>query len=421
MYELHTLANGLRVITAPMPETRSVSVSFYVGAGNRYETPPVAGISHFVEHMLFKGSRKRPTAQQISEAVDNVGGVLNGATDRELTVYYIKVAQPHFRLAVDILEDMLRHPIFDPQEVEKERKVIIEELAMVADNPAQLAEIQLDTLLWPEGPLGWDVAGTEASVAALPAGETLDYLRRQYVPNNLVLSVAGNVTPAEVVALCEERLGDWGAGTPSNWFPADGENWKGPVLRLLTKKTEQTQITLATRGYSSRDPRRHAAELLSAALGEGMSSRLFMELRERRGLCYDVHSYTSHYLDTGAFSVYVGVDPSNGPAALEAALAELGKARDGLPEDELRKAKELTKGRILLRMEDTRSVSGWLGAQELLLGRIHTVDEVVEEVESVTTEDVRSVARELFRPDQLAVSIVGPHRSDRRFRPYLDF
>ena len=418
MHQLCTLENGLRIVTVPMPQTRSVSVSFYVGAGNRYETRPVAGISHFVEHMLFKGSSKRPTAQQISEAVDNVGGVLNGATDRELTVYYIKVAQPHFRLAFDILEDMLRRPIFDPQEVEKERKVIIEELAMVADSPAQLAEVQLDALLWPEGPLGWDVAGTEESVAALPMEETFAYLKRQYVPNNTVLSVAGNVEHAEVVALCRERLGDWESGSPSSWFPA-GDGWNGPALALLTKKTEQTQLTLAAHAYSSRDPRRFALDLLSAILGEGMSSRLFMELREHRSLCYDVHSYTSHYLDTGAFTVYVGVDPSNGPAALGAVLEELAKVREGVPEEELRKAKELTKGRILLRMEDTRSVSGWTGAQELLLGEIHTADEIVDLVEAVTAEEVRAVANDLFRRERLAVSIVGPHRSDRRFRPML--
>ncbi|MGI8554533.1 MAG: M16 family metallopeptidase [Dehalococcoidia bacterium] len=418
MYHLTTLDNGLRVITAPMPHTRSVSVSFYVGAGNRYESRPVAGISHFVEHLLFKGSRKRPTAQAISEGIDNVGGVMNGATDRELTVYYIKVARPHFRLALDILVDMLRFPIFDAAEFEKERKVIIEELAAVADNPAQLAEVRLDSLLWPDGPLGWDVGGTEESVAALPLEDTLTYFLQQYVPNNIVLSVAGHVTHDEVVALAQELLGDWTAGHPSDWHPA-ADGWKGPDLALLTKKTEQTQITFATHGLSSRDPDRHALDLLSAILGEGMSSRLFMELRERRGLCYDVHSYTTHYLDTGSFSVYVGVDPGNAPAALKAALEELAKVRAGVPEEELHKAKELTKGRILLRMEDTRSVSGWVGAQQLLLGRTRTPDEVVEEVEAVTAEDLQRVAGQILRGDRLAVSIVGPHRGDRRFRPLL--
>jgi predicted Zn-dependent peptidase len=417
-YEKSTLANGLRIVTVPMPQTRSVSVSFYVGAGNRYETPPLAGVSHFLEHMLFKGSAKRPTAQEISEAVDNVGGVLNGATDRELTVYYIKVAHTHFRLAFDILVDMLRRPVCDPAELEKERKVIIEELAMVADNPGQLAEVRLDALLWPEGPLGWDVGGSEQTVAEMPVPELLAYRERQYVPNNIVLSVAGNVNHDEVVRLCEEELGDWPAGRPGTWDPADPD-WTGPALTLLNKRTEQTQILLATRGVSSEDPSRHAVDLLSAILGEGMSSRLFMELRERRGLCYDVHSYATHFLDTGAFSVYAGVDPRNAPVALEAILVELGKIRDGVPEAEIRKAKELTKGHILLRMEDTRSVSGWVGAQELLHRTIKTADDVVDEVEGVSAGDVAAAANALLQTGRLAVSIVGPHRSERPFESLI--
>lgn len=418
MYQLTRLENGLRIVTVPMPQTRSATVSFYVGAGNRYETKEIAGVSHFVEHILFKGSRKRPTALEISEAVDTVGGVLNAATDRELTVYYIKVAHTHFQLAFDILVDMLRHPIFDAEEVEKERKVIIEELAMVADSPAQLAELQLDRILFPAGPLGWDVAGTEESVAQLPRDEMISYMRRQYVPNNIVLSVAGNVVHDDVVALCRAALSDWTPGVPGSWFGVEPQ-WRGPALAVLQKKTEQTQLTLATRGLSSHSPDRYALDLLSAVLGEGMSSRLFMELRERRSLCYDVHSYTSHFLDTGAFTIYAGVDPSNSSAALKAILAELERARDGIPEDELRKAKELTKGRIFLRMEDTRSVSGWVGAQELLLQRIRSADEVVEEVEAVTSETLKRLADEFLQPERFAYSIVGPHRSDRRFRPLV--
>jgi len=417
-YQKTTLANGLRIITVPMPHTRSVTVSFYVGAGNRYETEPLAGVSHFLEHMLFKGSKARPTAQEISEAVDNVGGVLNGATDRELTVYYIKVAHTHFRLAFDILVDMLRRPVLDPLELEKERKVIIEELAMVADNPGQLAEVRLDALLWPSGPLGWDVGGTEQTVADLPPAELLAYRQRQYVPNNIVLSVAGNIEHDAVVGLCEQELSDWAAGQPGKWETADSQ-WTGPALALLNKRTEQTQLMLAARGVSSQDPTRHAVDLLSAILGEGMSSRLFMELRERRGLCYDVHSYATHFLDTGAFTIYAGVDPRNGAVALDAVLHELAKIRDGVPESEVRKAKELTKGHILLRMEDTRSVAGWVGAQELLHGEIKTADDVVDEVERVSVDDVVVAANALLRTERLAVSIVGPHRSERRFQSRL--
>ncbi len=418
MFQRTTLDNGLRVITVPMPHTRSVTVSFYVGAGNRYETESLAGISHFVEHMLFKGTRKWPTAQEISEAVDGVGGVLNGATDRELTVYYIKASDAHLSLATEVLLDMLREPAFDPAELEKERKVIIEELAMVSDNPAQLAEVKLDALLWPEGPLGWDVAGSEGTVSTMPRQATLDYLRRQYVPNNVVLSVAGNVEHDQVVSLCEALTHDWLAGEPASWAPA-GDGFRGPALSVLNKRTEQTQVTLAVRGVAVRHPDRYAVDLLSAILGEGMSSRLFMELRERRSLCYDVHSYTTHYLDAGAFSVYAGVDPSNAAAALGAVLEELAKIQEGVPEGELRKAKEITKSHLLLRMEDTRNVSGWAGAQELLLGEVRDVDDVVAEVEAVTREDVVRVARELLPVGRMAISIVGPHRSTKPFASLL--
>ena len=418
MYELITLENGLRIVASPMPHTRSVTVSFYVGAGNRYETIPAAGISHFIEHLLFKGTKRYPTAQIISEAIDNVGGLMNAATDRELTTYYIKAAHAHLWLALELLIDMMRRPLFEVEELEKERKVILEELAMVADNPAQLAEVRLDALLWPDGPLGWDIAGTDETVSAISRDQMLTYLARQYVPNNMVLSVAGNFDPDKLASFCHERLDDWPSGDAVPWQPA-ADGWRGPSLSVLNKKTEQTQIMIATHGPSSRDPSRHAAILLSAILGEGMSSRLFLELRERRALCYDVHSYTSHYLDSGAFTVYVGVDPSNGPAALAAALEELRKVRDGLPQEELAKAKEILKGRLLLGMEDTRSVAGWAGSQLLLHNRIRSVDEVAAEIDAVQVEDVLQLANNLFKTEEFATAIVGPHRSERQFRAAL--
>ncbi len=418
MHLATTLENGLRILTAPMPHTRSVTISFYVGAGSRYETRAVAGLSHFVEHMLFKGSSKRPTAKEISEAVDRVGGMLNGGTDRELTVYYVKIARPHFALAFDVLVDMLRRPVLDRGEIEKERRVIIEELAMVNDSPAQQVDVLLDEVLWPDQPLGWDVAGTPETVASLSAEAIEAYLARQYVPNNTVLAVAGAVDHDEVVEAARATLADWPQGSPAPWFPArDGP--ADPRVKVQYKRTEQAHISLAVPGVSIQHPDRHAVDLLSALLGEGMSSRLFLELREKRSLCYDVHSYTVHFLDTGAFCVYAGVDPKQAPEAVAAILEQLAATRDGVPEEELAKAKELSKGRLLLRMEDTRSVSGWLGAQELLSRHVRTVDEVVEAIDAVTTEDLRRVARNLFRTERLALAIVGPYRSDRRFAPLL--
>ena len=417
-YRKSTLPNGLRVLTAPMPHTRSVSVSIYLGAGSRYETPPESGLSHFVEHLCFKGTKKRPTPRDISEVIDSVGGVLNAATDRELTVYYCKVARPHLELALDVLVDMLRRPLFAPKEVEKERKVIIEELAALADSPAQQVDILLDETLWPDQPLGRDVAGCEATVSAITRQMALEYLHRQYVPNNVVVSVAGAVEHEEVLELINAALGDWPRGIPSGWFPAvNGQGSARTAVRY--KNTEQAHMSLAVRGLSSQHPDRFVLDMLSVVLGEGMSSRLFLELRERRGLCYDVHTYTSHFLDAGALVIYSGVDPANAADTLKALLEQLAQVRDGIPDGELARAKELAKGRLLLRMEDTRSVSGWLGIQELLLGRVRTADEVVEVLDAITADDVARVARDLFLTDQLSLAIVGPFRGNKRFASLL--
>jgi predicted Zn-dependent peptidase len=288
----------------------------------------------------------------------------------------------------------------------------------VGDSPAQQADILLDELLWPDQPLGWDVAGTADTVSALTRETVLGYLARQYVPNNIVVSVAGAVDHEQVVQLITQQLDDWEPGEPSSWYPAqNGQH--GPALRVQYKNTEQAHITLAVPGVSNQHPDRYALDLLSAIIGEGMSSRLFMELREKRSLCYDVHSYTSHFLDTGAFTVYAGVDPKQATTAVSAILEQLALTRDGVPEDELVKAKELTKGRLLLRMEDTRSVSGWLGVQELLTGKVKSVDEVVEQVDAVTVDDLRRVANDLFCSDHLAMAIVGPFRTEKRFASLL--
>jgi len=418
-YRRTTLDNGLRILTQPMPGTRSVAVSVYVGAGSRYETPAEAGISHLLEHLVFKGTKKRPTPQEISELIDGVGGVMNAGTDRELTVYYAKVARPHFSRAADVLTDMVRNPLIAAAELEKERKVVIEELASIADSPPQLVDILLDATMWPDQPLGRDVAGSEASVTAITRDATMDYLARQYVPNNIVVAVAGAIDHDEVVAFIQDALGDWQRGVPSSWFPAvDGQD--ASRVAVMYKKTEQAHIEIAVHALSNQDPDRFTLDLISVILGEGMSSRLFMELREKRALCYDVHSYASHYLDTGSFAVYAGVDPKKAVEATGALIEELAKMRgDGVSEDELRKSKELSKGRLLLRMEDTRSVSGWLGGQEMLNGTIRTPDEVVELIEAVTVDDVRRVAHKLLDERKLTMALVGPFRSETRFARLL--
>lgn len=405
-------------MTVAMPHARSVAVSFYVGAGNRYEDEETSGLSHYLEHILFKGTKRYPTPKMVSETVESVGGVLNATTDREATVYYAKVPKAHAGRTIDLLVDMLREPLMEPGEFEKERGVILEELAATEDSPPDQAGQLLDAILFPDQPLGWDVGGTPGHVRKLTREQAIDYMRRQYVPNNIVMSVAGDIDHATIVEQARALTAGWEPAEPGPWFAAK-RGHRGPVARVKTKRTEQAHLSLAVPGYSLVHPDRQALDILSTILGEGMSSRLFMELRERRSLCYDIHSYTSHFLDTGAFSVYAGVDPHRAPEAITAILEQLAATRAGIPEEELRKAKELTKGRLLLRMEDTRSVSGWLGVQELLTGRVRTVDEVVECVEAVTVADLKRVAVDLFRTERLAMGIVGPFRSDKRFVPLL--
>jgi predicted Zn-dependent peptidase len=417
-YIKKTLPNGLRLLVAPMAHTRSVTVSIYVGAGSRYETKDEAGISHFVEHMVFKGTERRPNAQIISEAIDGVGGIINAATDREYTVYYAKVARPHLALAADVLADLVHAPLFDATELEKERKVVLEELASVADSPGQQVDLLLDELLWPDQPLGWDVAGTDESVEGLTRPMVLDYLKRQYVPSNMVVSVAGNVDLGEVEALLAPTLGSLPAGNAQEWYPAhDGQ--QAPRCSVMYKRTEQTHISIGLHALPLHHPDRYALDLLSVLFGESMSSRLFVELREKQGLCYDVHSYVTHFLDAGSFGVYAAVDPSNGRQAVEALMGELRRLADGVPAEELHKARELAKGRMLLRMEDTRAVSGWMGGQEILSREILSPEAIVERLEAVGTDDLQRVARELLRHEKLNLAIVGPYRSDKRFLPLL--
>ncbi|TET97659.1 MAG: insulinase family protein [Dehalococcoidia bacterium] len=417
-YRRIVLPNGIRILTSAMPAARSASISLYIGTGSRYERDEEAGLSHFLEHLLFKGSRKRPSAKEIAEAIDGVGGVMNGGTDRELTVYYVKVARPHLDLALDVLVDLVRNPLLDPNEFEKERRVVLAELAMVADSPQQLTDLLLDATLWPDQPLGRDVAGTPESVSALTAEMATEYLHRQYVANNVVIGLAGDIDHQQTVDAIWPAMSDWEAGTPSRWFPAsDGD---GPRCGLRYKKTEQAHIEIAVRGLPLSHPDRYPLSFLSVILGEGMSSRLFMELRERRGLVYDVHSYISHFRDTGAFTVYAGVDPQKAVETVQIILEEMARLRDqGPASEELTKARELSKGRLLLRMEDTRAVSGWLGGQELLLGKVNSIDDAIAEMEAVTLEDLQRVARELLMGDRLHLAVVGPYRSDKRFAPLL--
>ncbi len=411
MYRKITLDNGLRLITSRMPHTRSVSVVFLLGVGGCYETEDEAGISHFIEHLCFKGTEKRRTAKEISGAIEGTGGVINGGTDKELTVFWCKVASQHFFLALDVLVDLIRNSRFDVKDIGRERQIIIEEINMSLDSPRQRVDTIIDELLWPGRPLGRDVAGRKESVASLTQQQMLDYFYRHYLPNNTVVSIAGDIEQEQVQDVVSNALGDWKPNNVASRYPSDGEQ-EAPRLRIEVRDTEQVHLSLGVPGLSLFHLDRFAVDLLNVVLGEGMSSRLFIEIRENQGLAYEIHSCVDHFTDSGSVVVLAGVDSRRVDDAIMAILNQLSQLKDNVTDSELTRAKELAKGRLLLSLENSQSVANWLGAQEMLTGRILSIDEVMRFVEAVTTEDVKRVARQLLVGDKLNLAIVGPARDE---------
>ena len=418
MYEKTILDNGLRLVTAAMPHTRAVSIGIFIGTGSRYETDAQAGISHFIEHLCFKGTPTHPTAADISAVIEGVGGMINAGTDRELTIYWCKVAQDHFVTSLEILVDMLRNSVYDPAEIEKERQVIIEEINMSLDSPQMRAVMLIDELLWPEHPLGRDIAGSKESVSAISREMIFDYLAGYYQPGNAVLAIAGDISHQELVDTVNRIIGDWKGETKG----ADYLRYKEKAARRVKiekRDTEQTHMIMALPGLSVYHPDRFKLDLLNVVLGEGMSSRLFTEIRDNLGLAYSIHSFTEHLLDTGAITVSAGVDKKNMKVAIQAIINELARIKEPIPEKELTKAKEFSKGRILLRLEDSRSVSGWIGGQEVLTGEILTVDQVISMIDEVTAEELQKIAEELMLGDKIRMAVVGPIDPDEPLEDML--
>lgn len=414
----HVLPNGLRVLVAPMPHTRSATAALFFGMGARYEAAHEQGIAHLVEHMLFKGSAKYPSAQLISETIEGVGGILNAATDKELTVYWAKVASQHLDLAFDLLTDLVQRPVFDPAELEKEKKVVLEELGLAQDAPGEWVHQLLSELLWPDQPLGWEIAGTPRTVNAQTVESLLAYRRRGYGLANCVVAVAGNADPGHVFERAEALLTEPGEPAPS-WVPAAAAGGQ-PLVALQTRETEQSYLCLGGRGLARSDPDRYALRLANAVLGDGMSSRLFLEVRERRGLAYDVHSYVSAFHDTGAVVVSAGVDPEQTAPAVRAILDEIDKLRQSpVPEAELRKVKEYLKGRTLLGLEDSSSVAQWYATQELLTTELLTPDDAVARIDAVSADDVQRIAQRIFTTEWLNASLIGPEDQPDRLRDLL--
>jgi predicted Zn-dependent peptidase len=411
MYRKTVLDNGLKVITSTMPHSRSVSIAFLVGAGSCYESQEEAGISHFTEHLFFKGTQRRPTAKEISQDIEGVGGIINASTDKEATIFWCKVASSHFAIALDVLSDLLLNSRFESTDIEKERQVVIEEINMDLDIPQQRAGMLIDELLWPEQPLGREVAGTKKTVSGINRGQMLSYIGRRYAPNNIVASIAGDIQHEQAVAQIKPLLDKWSAKEVATQYIADDRQTQ-PRLRTESKEGEQAHLCLAVHGFSRFHRQRFVLDLLNTVLGGGMSSRLFTEIREHKGLAYDIHSYVEHFLDSGSFIVYAGVDPAKVETAVEAILGELSKLKQGISSDELTRAKELSKGRLQLRLEDSQNLALWLGSQELLIQHILTLDEVISIVDAISIDELEQVAEKLLASEQLNLAIVGPIKNE---------
>ena len=340
------LQGGIRVLTSTLPHTNAVNLSFLFGAGSRYETDDLIGASHLFEHMLFKGTNRRPTPRQISEVVEGVGGSINAFTDREVTGYWCRMPRSHYREGLDLLADMVQNSLFRDEDIDKEKQVVFEEIRAIHDMPAARASEIQDKLLWPDQPMGRDVAGTVESVAAISRDAMLEYLHTQYAASNMVIAVTGNIEHQEIVEQVESVIGGLHDGEILPMFPYV-DNLQGPQVVVERRETEQAHLSIGIKGISFFDEDRHALGLFSVILGESMSSRLFEEVREKRGLAYDIHGGMSAYYDCGAIGVESGVDPKRAAEALPVIMDVVCGMRDGVTEREFTQAKELCKGRLL--------------------------------------------------------------------------
>jgi len=418
-YSKTILDNGLTVVTMPMPFVRSVCISIFLAAGSRFESDAEAGAAHFLEHILFKGSEHWPTARHISEAVEGIGGLLNAGTGREMTMYWVKVAQPHVRVALDVLSDMLMRPLMEPAEMEKERQVIIEEINMLHDSPESQVQSNINQLYWADHPLGREIVGFKETVGAMTREALQAYMGRYYGPARAVVSVAGAIDVAHILDILGENLGRWRPAT-GGAAPPYRDTQTAPRVNVQYDDTEQAHLCLALPGLPRNHPDQFALTMANTILGDGMSSRLFQEIREHRALAYSVDSSSSYLQDTGMLSVYAGVDPSRALPALDAILAELARLRDApvLPE-ELTRAGEYNKGRLLLQMENTSAVASWYGSQETYPGRVYSVDEIIAGMEAITPQDIQRVIGDAFREDKANLAIVGPFKDQGPFAERL--
>lgn len=416
--ELFTLPNGLRVILLDTKAFPTLTALLLVGAGSRYEEQTSNGVAHFLEHMFYKGSKKYPDPFILTSTIESLGGIWNAFTSKDYTGYFIKATSEHFDIIVDILSDILLQPLFKEEEIEKEKGVIVEEINMYEDTPQSLVGDLFENLLYKGNPLGFDVIGTKKTVTSFDKQTFLDYRGKLYHPKNAVLVVAGGLTQGkregftmkDYLDRVTEKFGEWGNGTKSE-FVSMREGQAKPQILVKHKKTEQAHFCLGYRTFPSSDPRKRILEVLAAILGVGASSKLFMELRERRGLCYYIGTGLQYYHDVGNMVTQAGVPKDIGKVieAMKLTLEEhLKMLKDGFNHKDITKAKEILKGRLLLSMEDSFNVAHFYGKKAVLETTIESPQEVIEKIEKVTAEEIHAVAADVIKPEKLNIAAIGP-------------
>jgi len=401
------LPHGLRLVTKHLSGTKAVTVLVLCGAGSRYERQGDRGISHFLEHMFFKGASKYKNAKAVSEAIDGVGGEFNAFTGKEYAGYYVKVAAEHFETACDVLSDMLLRAKFDTKEIDKERGVILEEYNMYQDTPMYQIGWDFERLVFGDQPMGWDQIGTKELIKSVTHDDFVAYKKSLYTADNCVIAVVGNVTEEDALKVVSEKF-KFGADKKTRVFEPIKAGLSTDKNFMHKKKTEQTHIVCGAEGVPESSKDHYVAQVLSVILGGGMSSRMFLSVREEKGLCYYIKTGTDDYTDCGIISTSAGVDIERAALAIAAIKGEYAKIREeAVGEKELRKAKEYIKGKIVLGLEDSEEMAHLLGKYELLYGKVKTPEEVLAGIEAVTAEDVLRVARELLAEERLRVAAIG--------------
>jgi predicted Zn-dependent peptidase len=419
IYKKTTLKNGLRIITVPMKSTQTVTVVVMVGVGSRYETEKEAGISHFLEHMFFKGTRKRPTTLDISTELDSVGGEFNAFTSKDRTMYYAKVDAKHIGTALDVVSDIYLNSKIDGEEIEKEKGTIIQEINMYEDIPMKNIGDVFEKLLYKESPLGREIIGYKKTVGFFKRRNFIDYMKRFYVANDTVVCIAGRFNEKKVAGEIEKYFGKMDKGKKPPHKKVIEKQSKAAV-KLKDKKTDQTHLILGVRTYHWEHKDRFVLGLLATILGGNMSSRLFIEVREKRGLAYNVSTGIESYYDCGYLGTQSGVEHNNLEEAIKVILEEYQKiATIKVTEKELQKAKDYIKGKSIMGFEESDEVAMFFIDQEIKRNKIETLDEIFKKINRVTTNDILRVAKDIFKPEKLNLAVIGPHKDSGKLEKLL--